>query len=479
MRIIAIGLLVLSILASSCNKDKLAPIPPTNITEKDAFSTPQRIAQQVLGMYSAVKTDEFFAGRFQVSQELRGGQFLNATLNVAAGLSTWQFTLDPSSAEVRLFWNDGFTAINRSNIVFEGIESSNAVDDAQKRRYMGESRFIRALANFSLVQLYARPYWDNPAQNPGIPLRLTANKEGGKSDLVRASVEDVYKQVLDDLIYAEENLPATYPTAYENATRAHKNTAIALKTRVYLYMRNYEKVVEEANKIVSLNAPFSAPSGVANQLMADIRAVFATPYTTLESVFTFPYSTLDAPTAIGVYFNPSPNGSGHFPLNPAGILSNSEWSTTDARRGFNQVVGTSTWLRKWPKNPSSESDYIPSIRYSEVLLNLAEALTRSTNEINTRAIALLNAVRQRSDVSVSFDAGDFASADELVEQILVERKIELLGEGFGGFDRMRLGLSFPAKGTVPELSPSDIQYIWPIPLSELLFNPSMTQNNGY
>ncbi|MBL7767518.1 MAG: RagB/SusD family nutrient uptake outer membrane protein [Flavipsychrobacter sp.] len=479
MRIIAIGVLVLSIFASSCNKEKLAPVPPTNITEKDAFSTPQRISQQVLGMYSAVKTAEFFAGRIQVSNELRGGQFLNATLNVAAGLSTWQFTLDPSSAEVRLVWNDGFAAINMSNIVFEGIEASSAIDEVQKKKYFGESRFIRALASFALVQLYARPYWDNPAQSPGIPLRLTANKEGGNNDLERASVEDVYKQILEDLNYAEENLPALYPTAYENATRAHKNTAIALKTRVYLYMRNYAKVVEEANKIVSSNAPFRAPSGVANQLMPDIRTAFAAPYTTLESVFSFPYSTLDAPTTIGIYFNPSPNGSGHFPINPAGILSNTQWGMADIRRTFNQVVGTSTWLRKWPKNPSSESDYIPCIRYSEILLNLAEALARSTNELNERAIALLNAVRQRSDVNVIYEASDFATVDELVEQILVERKIELLGEGFGGFDRMRLGLSLPAKGTVPELSPSDIQYIWPIPLSELLFNPSMTQNNGY
>lgn len=45
-----------------------------------------------------------------------------------------------------------------------------------------------------------------------------------------------------------------------------------------------------------------------------------------------------------------------------------------------------------------------------------------------RALALLNAVRGRADGSVTFVAGDFANATELVARIMIERRIEFLGE---------------------------------------------------
>lgn len=472
-------LTLLSGVLASCKKEYLSPIPPTAITEADAFKTIQRVQQQVLGMYSAVKTADFYAGRYQVSNELRGEEFLHATLNVASGLATWNFTLSPSNAEVQLTWRDAYAAINRSNVVFEGIETSPAVSAAVKKQYQGEARFLRALSHYALVTLYARPYWDGNGAKEGIPLRLQAEIAGGNNKLSRSTVAQVYTQILSDLDFAEANLPLTYANAYDNTTRAHRNTAIALKTRVYLSMRQYDKVILEANKIVSATAPFKATTGVAHQLSPTISAVFAAPYTTSESVFSFAFTTLDAPTTAGIYYNPSPNGSGHNPLNPAGIIGNTGWKTTDARRAFNQVSGSSTWLRKWPKNPSSESDYATCIRYAEILLNLAEATVRQNNTVDARAVELLNAIRQRSDPTTVFTIAGFATMQDLLDQIATERRIELLGEGFRSFDRLRLGQTLLGKSSVPTINSSDIQYIWPIPLTELLINSDCTQNPGY
>lgn len=463
---------------AACKKESLSPVPPTSITEADAFGNPQRIQQQVLGMYSAVKTTDFYAGRYNVNIEIRGEEFLNATLNVAAGLGTWNFTITPSHAEVQLTWRDAYAAINRSNVVFEGIQTATVIPDALKKQYQGEARFLRALCHFALINLYARPYWDGNGNKEGIPLRLNAEK-GGNNKLKRSTVAEVYTQILNDLNFAEANLPLTYSNAYDNTTRAHRNTAIALKTRVYLAMRQYDKVILEANKVVSATAPFKATTGVANQLSPTISAVFAAPYTTTESVFSFSFTTLDAPTTAGIFYNPSPNGSGHNPLNPAGIIGNTGWKTTDARRAFNIVGGSSTWLRKWPKNPSSESDYGTVIRYAETLLNLSEALVRQNNTVDAQAVALLNAIRQRSDPTTIFTVAGFATPQDLLNQIEIERRIELLGEGFRSFDRLRLGMPLIGKGTVPNVATSDIQYIWPIPLTELLINSDCTQNPGY
>jgi hypothetical protein len=479
MKNILIIFILLATGLTACNKDSLSPIPPTSITETDAFSNSQRVLQQVLGMYSAVKTSDFYAGRYNVNVEIRGEEFLHATLNVAAGLATWQFTLTPSNAEVQLTWRDAYAAINRSNVVFGGVQTSAAVTDALKKQYQGEARFLRALCHFALVNLYARPYWDGNGSKEGIPLRLNAETKGGSNNLKRSTVAQVYTQVLSDLDFAEANLPVSYSNAYDNTTRVHRNTAIALKTRVYLAMRQYDKVITEANKIVTAAAPFRATTGVANQLSSTISAVFAAPYTTSESIFSFAFTTLDAPTTAGIFYNSSPNGSGHNPLNPAGIMGNTGWKTTDARRAFNQVSGASTWLRKWPKNPSSESDYATCIRYAEILLNLSEAIVRQTNTVDQRAVDLLNVIRQRSDPTTIFTVAGFATPQDLLNQIEIERRIELLGEGFRSFDRLRLGLPLNGKGPVPNVATSDIQYIWPIPLTELLINSECTQNAGY
>lgn len=72
-----------------------------------------------------------------------------------------------------------------------------------------------------------------------------------------------------------------------------------------------------------------------------------------------------------------------------------------------------------------------------------------------------------------------ATKDELVALILIERRIELLGEGFRTSDIARINTTFPAKGGVGSVAPSADQYIWPISIAELLVNKSCQPNPGY
>ena len=110
---------------------------------------------------------------------------------------------------------------------------------------------------------------------------------------------------------------------------------------------------------------------------------------------------------------------------------------------------------------------------SEVLLNLAEALARTNAAVDARALALVNAVRQRSDPSVTIVAATQAA---LINAILLERRIEFLGEGLRNNDLMRLLQTIPAKGSVPAKAPTDQGYIWPISANELSLNKLMTDN---
>jgi hypothetical protein len=247
-------------------------------------------------------------------------------------------------------------------------------------------------------------------------------------------------------------------------------------------MGQWANVITEANKIVPTAAPFRAASGVANELIPNFATIF-TNYTNSEMILSMPFTALDPPggqNGLGWYYNPGPNGGGEFALNTtgAGIAANTDWRATDARRSFLVVSGGQTWLSKFP-NPNNAADPSPVIRYAEVMLNLAEALARNAagTSVDSRALALLNAVRKRSDATIA----DFAPADKdaLVNLILTERRIELLGEGFRTSDITRTNATFPAKGTVSLVAPATDQYIWPISIAELLVNKACQQNPGY
>lgn len=470
----------------SCQTDKLNPIPQTSLSDKVVFASPARILQQVEGLYAGVKNGQFLGGRFQIYNDIRADQFVNRLTNGVTGLQTWNYTLVESSSEVNNLWNAAYAAINLCNVFIKGM-SDNAASfvpptfpanfSTTANQYVAEARFLRALSYFSMLQLYARPYIDGNGSKDGLPLRLQAETNSSNNDLARSSVAEVYAQIIADLDFAEQNLPGNYSSALLNTTRAHVNTAIALKTRVYLVMNDYAKVITEANKIVPTNAPFVASTGVANQLQSSYSAVFAVPQTTTESILSFPFTTNDQPgtqNQLAYYYLPSASGgNGEYYIKATGIYGdNVAWPLTDSRRSLITTSSGKQYLTKFP-TPNPWTDKAPVIRYSEVLLNLAEALARTNSGVDTRGTALLNAVRQRSDASVTFAP---ATQGDLINNIMTERIIEFLGEGLRSIDLMRLNATIPAAGTASPVPSSDPNYVWPIPSGELSTNALIKRN---
>jgi len=472
----------------SCKRELLNPIPQTSITDATAFDTPDRILNQVRSIYSATKSGNFYGGRYVVYGDIRGENFVNETSNLVTGFDVWN--LNPagtSQNSVKNLWAAAYYAINLCNVFIEGMSTDGkgtaVVGQALNDNYIAEARFVRALCYYSLLQYYARPYADGNGNKPGLPLRLTAIKGSGASDLVRSTVAEVYAQIISDLDFAESKLPSTYSTASPNilnVTRAHVNAAIALKTRVYLSMQKYADVITQANKIVSAAAPFAAATGVPHTLQASIANVFASPYNTTESILSMPMTSTagDFPgtqNQVGFYFyNNGSVGSSEYSLNPTGIIASTNWTAADARRTaltFTNASGKK-FVAKY-KTGSPYTDYVPVIRYAEVMLNLAEALTRTNSGVDARALALVNAVRKRSDPAVTITAANQA---ELISAILLERNIEFLGEGLRNNDLMRLLQTIPAKGSAPTKAPAEQGYIWPISSDELSLNKLMTDN---
>lgn len=475
----------------SCQKSKLYPQSQTQVSNQDyqPFTTISRIQAQVLGLYGDLRNGGFLGGRAIVYNDIKADNFVNQASNLVTGTATWNESVGSTTDEVQNLWRIAYGTINNCNLFIDGMvaKGNSVATAAQSANYIGEAKFIRALSYYTLLQMYCRPYIDGNGAKPGLPLRLTGNSAYGNYDLARSSVADVYAQIIKDLNDAETGLPLTYSDVATTTYRAHRNTAIALKTRVYLNMLKYADVITEANKIVSPNAPFTATGGTAPAggvnfaLQADISNVFKT-YTTTESVFSAPFNATETPgtqNQLGFYFyNNGKALSAEYFLSPDGVIKDPNWKATDKRRTLliQSTTGGNQYLAKYV-SPSPYTDWAPIMRYSEVLLNLAEARTRSTSSVDPQAVALLNAVRTRSDATTTFTVASFANSDALISAILQERNIEFLGEGRRNVDLMRLLLPIPSKQGVTAVAPTESRYIWPIPNNELLYNKLMTPNN--
>lgn len=479
----AFTLCFLLVSGAACTRNLLEPSNLTSISDASAFENATRITAQINGLYASLKSVFFYGGSVTIYNELRGDEFIMNKPSTTTGQQSWLQAVNPSTTEVINTWSAGYATINAVNTFLTGLAlNQNKITPEQYANFVGEAKCIRALCYFTLVQIYAQPYTLDNGASMGLPLRLAAENSNANNQLARSSVADVYKQVLSDLDDAEADLPANYTTTVLNTTRATKNTAIALKARVDLVKGDYAGVITECSKIVSATAPFQAPaSGVNNKLEANIATVFLGSYAGSESVFSLPFTPPESGLLTN-FFNIAP-GNGSYYLNAAGSISDPVYSaitSTDARKNFVFTNTGQKWLSKF-KVASTFSDWVPVIRYAEVLLNYAEALARAGDATSlTRSAALLAAVRNRSDATYVFPAASVDTQSALIATILQERKIELLGEGFRVPDLQRLRLTLPAKsgaqGNAPAIPATDNRYIWPISSAETAINLLIDQN---
>lgn len=464
------------IMLSSCKKNLLDTQPATSISEQVAFSTPEKILAQANNLYSRIQHPGFYGGRHVLFNEQRGEEFSQNDPNSSVGASVWGQNALSNDNLLNNVWTRAYAAINSANILIDGISNTTVISNALRDQYTGEAKFIRAFSYFALVQTFAQPFVKNNGASPGLPLRLNAETSEGGNALARSTVAEIYTQIIKDLNEAETALQENLGTNALNSSRAHKASAIALKTRVYLTKKDFLNVIAEAKKLVPDAPPYQYVSGsLAHRLETNVTTVYTGSYVGPESIFSLPFNNVDAPD-VQSSLAASYYGAVVLALNPAGILANPALSgatSTDARKNLIVTKNSQKVLAKFPKIVVPYTDYIPLIRYAEVLLNYAEAAAE--NEDYIRATALLNAVRKRADPAFTFATGDVDTKAALISTILTERRIELLGEGFRTPDLQRRLQTLPSKtgaaGTAPAVDPAAGNYIWPIPSDEISTNP--------
>jgi hypothetical protein len=358
--------------------------------------------------------------------------------------------LRSDNATVTLIWNAAYDGINRANQILKHVPDVPDLADDERADIEGQAYFIRALEYHNLVKLWG-----------GVPLRLepvTSAAEAGS--ITRATVPEVYTQILADLAKAETMITNT------NTRQATVGAAYAIEARVRLYQADYAGAEAAAATVESMGYSLASTyaslfDATGNNTPEDIFRVTFTP--TQAQLVSFYYLT--KPLGGRYEVAPDPSMLLAYDPNSAGVFAT--YHPTDARGIYNiSRQATRTYASKF-RNPSGDED-LHVIRLGEVILIRAEALAR-LNRL-PEAVAEYNRLRVRAGVAPDPVVG--LTQAGVLAAIARERRLELAFEGDRWADNVRTGVAI-AQG-VPVT-----QTLLPIPQGELDTAPGLTQNPGY
>ena len=246
----------------------------------------------------------------------------NTTMDGGAYAAFDNFMVDPTNAQLERTWIACYDGIQRCNIVVSRLLSSDseAITEDFKNRKLGEAYFLRALTYFNMVRMWG--------DIPLITAEVTDVNEAFNH--TRAAAEEVYQQIIADLEFAVNNLPASYNAA--NVGRATRGAAQTLLTKVYLTRHDYPSAQTLLNNVIA--------SG-QYRLLDNFADVFAVNNkNNAESIFEVQYDgTIEGqgypgqdPLITGSDINnlPSDNLLRLFEENPDDRARTTEWTSTSS-----------------------------------------------------------------------------------------------------------------------------------------------------
>lgn len=363
-----------------------------------------------------------------------------------------------------------YELIMACNIVNEYIDGSQGTD-ADKAIVRAEALSLRAFYYLQLVNLYAYPYNDkdhDPSTALGVPLVLASEvfDEGEP----RSTVKKVYDQIAADIEQAcdlfgqDKTNRGVFRISY---TAAH-----LLASRIYLYMENWDKVIEHATYALE-----TAPE------LADLNNY------TIDNTYNPTNGVISRNFPETIFLGGYRAISGSYglmgtPFNVSSDLFNS-YADNDLRIGT-YLMEAASYL---PYNymllkSSSEQEY--AWRTSELYLNRAEAYIElykdGDQEAGQNAVNDLNTLLSKR--YRDYEPLTLKSADELQELYREERRKELCFEGFRWFDLRRYGMpqlehiliDQSGNSTRYILKEKDPSYVLPLPDNALEHNSNLIQN---
>lgn len=528
---VSLTLVAATALLTSCN-DWMKEENPGESHLEDFLNGGEAAAQMINGCYTPLAWEynpggyfsEWYFGDIASDDALKGGQ------DVADGAEAYDidnFKVNANNAICLNYYRAKYQGIIRCNLAIEklpAVEPDDFMPEDRKNCMLGECYFLRAFYYFQLARIFG-----------GVPLVDEVLDTSEKWQQPRATQQEVYEHVVNDLLKAEELLWNKSKYSSVDLGRATKGAAQAMLCKAYLYLKDYENAYVWGKKFVDeqyMTGEYSLCTNYADnftlagengpesvfeiQYMADPTSDYGEGFGFTRGTFT---TILVRPRSSKLGANKG-WGWNH----PTQNLFD-EYETGDVRREVTIGVPDSEELEEVEmtylgspyfnrKYSYVENDAYPSldhdsrspmnyrlIRASDVLLLYAEAALESGKNISAAKWAL-EEVRRRARLNSAASGalpefpnymGYSDNTESLRQAIRHERRVELAMEGHRWFDIVRWGIaasimdknngsygsneSPEARAEMASFIPGKSE-LFPIPAEEINLNP-MSQNPGY
>lgn len=195
------------------------------------YQTEEECLKQLTGCYQSIFWDDwwqistFYVGTDMCTDDMWMG---NTTQSQEDWIRMAHFGNPKHDGKIKDFWQFRYKGILRSNIVINKVKNAPITNEILRGRIIGEAQFLRAFHYFELVKNFG-----------GVPIVLDFLMPSEVLGIERASVEDAYAQIEQDLKDAIEVLPNRSEYADSDLGRASKGTAMGYLGKAYLYQGKF------------------------------------------------------------------------------------------------------------------------------------------------------------------------------------------------------------------------------------------------
>ena len=452
-KIISIIIMFLALIISQgCESEFLDTQPTDSVSKPDVFESTESAYGVLISVYRDWReADNLFAGfsYLQMVADAMGPDFMKrAQYETQVAYSAF----NPDGGSARYPWALLYRSINNINDLLANLDNiSGTQEDIDQLK--GEALAMRGFCYFELVKRYMHTY-AIASSMPGVPIYTeptTAESVGNP----RSSVSDVYTQILSDLTEAE----STMSTGRKQKGYFNINVVYAVLARVYLTMEDWPNAITYA-RLARDGYPLMSAEEWQNGFMdiSNPEWIWGQNNSAEEN---------QGPGSPSAQMTPFATAQWAWSSNTLPSL----YSATDVRGElFEEDDAQYNNFKFQMADPLYSGDY-PYIRSAEMYLIEAEALAKSDNEPDAQDA--LYAVQLRADPNA---VESTATGQDLIDEIILEKRKEFWGEGVYFFDMLRNQMPLvrePEHEAPLNIPANSWEFILPIPEREFLINKNM------
>lgn len=514
-------LLMLPLLFWRCSDDFLDVANPNEIDANIFFNNINDLNIALTSVYSGLSAFELYGETF-LTKGLIGlsKESDQRFIGQAPWNQMYQNQVTPENGLAAEFWLAWYRVVARANDFLENAEKykeekqPQGDDRVRIEKMLGEAHFLRGLAYFHLIRCWGEDLPSINAAARGVPLITRVARTRQEMAAPRATVGEVYDQILADFKEAQLRLPETWSASDKG--RATKFAAQAYVGKVHLYKQEWDEAKSNFQSVISSGLYNLVPFERYDNLFRGTE-----PYSE-ESLFEVGFSidmqedTWAGGLGSNVALLISPMGTGWNNLFPHdyNILrfgNDPRLRINALEPGVDSVVngaGQRIVLPRYVDDPGalgwSFRKYVPLdrsvfatnrnfganiflMRVADLYLMHAEALQALGEDGEAREY--MNKVRRRAygfspdtpQPGVDFTVSGIALRDSIRE----ERFRELFMEGHRWYDLQRWRIAPEELARYPRVRSGAVVfenprgYYFPIPQIEMDSNPNMVQSAGY